>query len=203
MSQKFKKTFGLTVLHRAFSFQVMAIHGERGEIAKGTGELDVHVVPLPEVPAIKGLEQYERGPETAPRAETKAARERAVFGHFFKDSWKAYRAGDRDTAEREFKIEWAAVMGGEIPWPGLDLDELLRRRRAALKRRHDAFRRRYVLTALWDGVISHMDPAERTEFMRPHSGQIDELARAIHRDIEDLALPRTPGRFSLTLRKCK
>lgn len=195
----FKNCFDLTVMHQAFSFSLACVYAQRGELIKGS-ELLIHEVPLPEIPAIEGFEKHNPGAYEQVREATKKAREHVMFSHFFKDSWNSYRDGDQDEAIRLFKVEWTALQGGATVWPDLDVDELVKRRRAVLKRGYRDFRRRYILTALWDGVISHMKPGPRVELMREFAGEVSDLRRAIDRDITVLKLPKEPGRFGVRLR---
>ena len=197
----FTETFGLTVHHGAISFGLMAVHGERWEEGRKAGTLNVHPVELPGVPPIGVPLHLNEKYAHKVRESTRAARERVIVGNFFTEAFDAYQAGDRDRAEELYRVEWAALMG-ESPWPVpnvIDLAKKVRAIQARTEKGRATITRRYLLAALWDGVLSHMGAYERTDFLRRFIPLMKDFERAVDRDISELGLDRSPGPFHLGL----
>ena len=136
-----------------------------------------------------------------PRKETQAAREQFLKKEVFKETFELLEGDDGNAALKAFEIEYSAVFG-KMPWDCSieDIDKLGKARRAAKKRKVNGHL--YLLTALWDGVLSHMqNDREREEWLSSFWTVNYADGEAIRKHINKLKLPRSPGAYGVRLRK--
>jgi hypothetical protein len=195
--------FQIVFWHYPCSFGISAVmdqSGLKGKAPGKKGKLTFKVIRLPYEQMIDpALDERFKGLQ--PRKATKAAREKFLKSQIFKETFKLLKRDERAAALKMFEVEFSAAFG-ETPWHChiQDIDALCKARRAAEKRKGSPHL--YLLTALWDGVFSHMKgDSDREKWLADH-WQLDfPDGAAIKKQILKLKLPRKPGSYGVKLTK--
>jgi hypothetical protein len=195
--------FQIIFWHRPFSFGISAVMKLKGLTSTepgAEGTLTCKAIHLPFQDSIDpGLDAKFKNWQ--PRPQTKAARELFLKNEIFKETFKLLDRDERPAGLKMFEIEFSAAFG-KTPWLCNieDVDALGKARRAAMKRIGSPHL--YLLTALWDGVFSHMkSDREREEWLADHWQLNFPDGEAIRKQINKLKLPRSAGAYGVSLRK--
>lgn len=192
--------FHCVIVHGITDFKAVAAHIDMTD-GTGTAQLFEDTLPLPvrSTPPASAQAFTEHL-----RPETKAAREAFMKKHYYRKTFAAQDAGDREGACRAFLVEHAARADAAGHFGPVDVDELMKARRAHLKRGHSEDWQ-FVLLGLWDGYFSHYaTDAERADALnkilrlKNADRHTDE---AIAKAVKRWKLPKGPGKFHFDLTK--